>query len=127
VSIVAWVATPTDIAAVADPSILWFVRPGRAHDLILAAEGEGAQASGSCALLTDRPVPFLDGFSAPAGERWREYVAALTRVALRRAAELGYEVVEADVYEYGDATREPLNELGFAPPHERSRIWRAAT
>jgi hypothetical protein len=77
-------------------------------------------------------VPWLDGFTAPPGDEWRSYVTTLTTVALRKAAETGHEFVETDIYEFGDATREPLRALGFSakpgPPHyDRNRIWRAET
>jgi hypothetical protein len=132
VSIAAWVASPADISAAAETGVLTEVRAGRAHEHILASTAVGAQAHGSCVLLTDRSIPWLDGFTAPPGDEWRGYITALTAVALRRASELNYEFVETDIYEFGDATREPLQALGFGPapgpPHyEHNRIWRAAT
>jgi hypothetical protein len=71
---------------------------------------------------------WLDGFTAPVGDPWRDFVSALTAEALRRAAEMKVPVVRTDVYEFGAATREPLRELGFRPepgsPHgDRNRFW----
>lgn len=75
---------------------------------------------------------WLDGFTAPPGERWREYVSALTGVALATAASRGFGLVETDIYEFGEATGAPLSKHGFVPKpgpphHDRNRIWQAPT
>jgi hypothetical protein len=132
VSVVAWVATLTQIEAPAKTGVLRYVRLGEQHEHILAAAGYDAEPSGSCALLMGRPVPWLDGFTAPPGDEWRSYMIALAAEARRKAAETGHEFVETDIYEFGEATREPLRALGFeakpGPPHpDRNRIWRAET
>jgi hypothetical protein len=66
---------------------------------------------------------WIGGFDAPFGERWREYVTALTRAAVLQGRELGCAAVWVDVFEYGDATREPLAEAGFSAQPDGDRFW----
>lgn len=130
--IVAWVATPEDVAEATKTGVLRFVGGDEPHEHILASAQKGARATGSCVLLTARPAAWLDGFTGPSGDQWGSYISALASAALRRAGQLDREFVEIDIYEFGASTRDPLRELGFeptpGPPHgERNRIRRART
>src|SRR5271154_6020070 len=82
--IVAWVATPADIKDAEEGDILRIVRGPEPHEHILASGRTSVRPSAACVLLIGRPVPKLDGFTAPPGELWRSYVTALTSAALRR-------------------------------------------
>ena len=128
-SVVAWI--PDEVQE-SFREVLRFVRNDQAHVHVIAAESRSDPPEGSCVLLIDRPVPWLDGFTAPPGERWHEYARALTGAALAIAAARGFGLVEIDVYEFAPATQEMLGQYGFAPepgpPHyERNRIWQAPT
>ena len=119
----AWVASKGPVARA-----LSKLRTGAYVEQVLAALGAGSPPEASCALIVHGDgLCWIDGFEAPFGDRWREYVAALASAAVERARLLGCDDLKIDVYEFG-AAREPLEDLGFAaeqiPPHfERNRVW----
>ena len=117
--IVAWVATPGDVAE-ATNGVLRFVRDGEPHEHILASAQTGGRATGSCVLLTARPVAWLDGFTAPPGELWGNYISALASAALRRAGELDREFVEIDITNSEMPPAIRIIEVVFGPCWARS-------
>jgi hypothetical protein len=139
----AWVASASDIEAAADLGLLRTAR--KEEEYIFAAEARIEPPIASCSLSLysspkglarafNQPVEtfgldpnssycFLDGFTAPVGERWRDYVRVLTATALQRARERGAGCVVIDVYELGNSTQAVLQALDFVALRDHHRLW----
>ena len=120
----AWLASDKDLAVA---GIEHREDVGSRECYVLASPHEGQPSEASVDLQTDASGKlWIGGFEAPFGDRWREYVTALTLAAVSHARGLGCTAVWVDVYEYGDATREPLAEIGFVAQSEGDRSWTLA-
>jgi hypothetical protein len=117
----AWVASEEDLQAA---GIALRRKPHSTEYYVLASSEVGRPAEARAELLAhDDGNLWIGAFDAPFGDCWRDYVTALTGTAVAHAGELGCAAVWVDVYEFGDATREPLAELGFSADPEGGRFW----